>query len=702
MRTRAETESRSIAIQASVTQTIWLDLSVAALVLTAASGVPGLALGRRSNAAQGLASLLVIAGALLGELAAIAVLGGAAIETRTLPGPLSELSLHLRLDPLAAFFLVPVYLLSVAGTLYGTRYWKQTEHPENGRALRLWYGVLVAALAAVVLAADGFAFLMAWEVMALAAFFLVTIEDDRAEVRQAGWVYLVATHAGTLALFALFALLWAVNGSLEFRPMASGAGTQGATSALFLLALVGFGFKAGIVPLHFWLPAAHANAPSHVSALMSGLLLKMGIYGLLRFFTLLPAPPPGVGMLMIAIGTFSAVYGVVFALGQHDLKRLLAYHSIENIGIIVMGMGLALVGVSAQQPAWVALGLAGCLLHVWNHSFFKGLLFLAAGSVIHGAGTREIDRLGGLGKPMSRTAALFAIGAVAICGLPPLNGFVSELLIYVGLFRAGADGASRQWSAAPLAAPLLAMVGALAVACFVKAYGTVFLGPHRSEGAARAHEVPRSMLVAMILLALPCVAIGVFPVLAMPALDRVVHAWVGAESQPPLLGHLIPWTPIMGMNAALVAGVLAVSLILGRRFRRRVPVQTGTWDCGYVQPTAAMSYSASSFAQLLVDLYGWLLRPRAGHAIRTELFPSRQHFHTRVPEQVTEFVLAPLWVSFRRALAPFRALQHGRVQLYLMYVLLTLCILVVLSFPIDEAFVRFLGWWGNGGVHGVE
>jgi len=675
-----------------VTPTIWLDLSVAAIVLTASSGVPGLALGRRSGAAQGLASLLVIVGSLLGALAAVAVLAGAAIETRTLPGPLPELSLHLRLDPLAAFFLVPVYLLGVAGTLYGTRYWKQAEHPENGRGLRLCYGMLIAALAGVVLAADGFAFLMAWELMALSAFFLVTTEDDRAEVQQAGWVYLVAAHAGTLALFALFALLWAVSGTLEFRPMTSSAGTQGATSVLFLLALLGFGLKAGIVPLHFWLPAAHADAPSHVSALLSGVLLKMGIYGLLRIFMLLPAPPPGVGMLMIGIGTVSAVYGVVFALGQHDLKRLLAYHSIENIGIIVMGLGLALIGVSAQQPAWVALGLAGCLLHVWNHALFKALLFLAAGSVIHSAGTREIDRLGGLGKPMARTAALFAIGAVAICGLPPLNGFASELLIYVGLFRVNADGASRLWSAAPLAAPLLAMAGALAVACFVKAYGTVFLGPHRSESAARAHEAPSSMLLAMLLLALPCVAIGLLPALAMPALDRVVLDWIRLDSPPPALSELVPWMPIMGMNAALVGSVLAVLLILRSRSRRRVPAQTVTWDCGYVRPTATMAYTASSFAQLLVGLYGWLLRSRSRDATRTELFPPRQHFHTNVPEQVMDLVLAPLWVSFRRALAPLRALQHGRVQHYLMYVLLTLCTLLALLFPIDELLRRFLGW----------
>jgi formate hydrogenlyase subunit 3/multisubunit Na+/H+ antiporter MnhD subunit len=291
----------------------------------------------------------------------------------------------------------------------------------------------------------------------------------------------VAAHAGTLALFALFALLWAVSGSLEFRPMTSGAVTRGATSLLFLLALLGFGLKAGIVPLHFWLPAAHANAPSHVSALLSGVLLKMGIYGLLRIFTLLPTPPPGVGMLMLGIGTVSAVYGVVFALGQHDLKRLLAYHSIENIGIIVMGLGLALIGVSAQQPAWVALGLAGCLLHVWNHALFKALLFLAAGSVIHGAGTREIDRLGGLGSRWRQRGAL-RDQAVAICGPAATQRFRERSADLRGCSASmrmapRVCGPPRRWRCARNG-------GALAVACF-QGVGTVFLGPHRSEALRR-------------------------------------------------------------------------------------------------------------------------------------------------------------------------------------------------------------------------
>ena len=354
-----------------------LVMSLSAIALSALSGVPGLAFGRRSQRGQEIATLLSIVGALLGAVAALVALSDGRVETLTLAGPLAALPLHLRMDPLTAFFLLPVFVLGGAGALYGARYWRQVEHPENGLKVRLCWGLLIASLAAVLVAADAVAFLLAWEVMALSAFLLVSTEDERAEVRQAGWVYLVATHAGTLALFALFGLLWAVTGSLELRALPSDASRPGVTGVLFLFALLGFGLKAGIVPLHFWLPAAHAHAPSHVSALLSGVVLKMGIYGLLRVLTLVPAPPPAVGLLLLAAGAGSAVYGVLFALGQHDLKRLLAYHSIENIGIIVMGLGLALIGLGAGQPAWLALGLGGCLLHVWNHALFKGLLFLA-------------------------------------------------------------------------------------------------------------------------------------------------------------------------------------------------------------------------------------------------------------------------------------------------------------------------------------
>jgi hydrogenase-4 component B len=669
-----------------------LDASLAALLLAASSGLPGLFLDRRSERGQAIATFLSLAAALLGLAAALGALAGARVETTGIRGALPELSLQLRLDPLSAFFLVPVYVLGAAGTLYGTRHWRQAEHPESARGLRLWFGVLIASLAGVVLAADGVAFLIAWELTAISAFLLMITEDEQPEVRQAGWVYLVSAHVGVLALIALFGLLWAASGSLALRELPQGALGSGGVSAVFLLALVAFGLKAGTVPLHFWLPAAHASAPSHVSALLSGVVLKLGIYGLLRIATLLPPPPPAVGLVLLAVGAGSAVYGVLFALGQHDLKRLLAYHSVENIGIIVAGLGLALIGISAKQPGWAVLGLAGCLLHVWNHALFKSLLFLAAGSVIHGTGTRELDRLGGLAGTMGRTAGLFALGAVAICGLPPLNGFVSELLIFLGLFRVAADRLPGAWSVAALAAPALALAGALALACFVKVFGSVFLGPARSEQAGGAHESPSRMLLAMALLALGCLAIGVLPVLVIPLLDPVIRSWMRLDLSGSSLAELVSWSSLMAANGLLIVGLGGALLLLRRRLRSRRAPLTVTWDCGYSRPGPSMAYTASSFAQILVRLHGWLLRPRAEGVVSREIFPAPTSFHTSVPEQVLDEILTPLWAGLRRRLVPLRVLQQGRIQQYLVYILLTLCVLLVSLLPIDRIATRFLGW----------
>ena len=339
----------------------------------------------------------------------------------------------------------------------------------------------------MLLARHSLVFLGAWEVMAIGAFFAVTAEEREREVRDAGFLYLVSTRASALCLLAMFGLLFAATGSLRLAPLASGAVAPGLQSAVFTLALVGFGLKAGFMPLHVWLPPAHAAAPTHVSALLSGVLIKSGIYGIVRVVSLLPDPSAWWGEALLMLGLISAVLGVALALAQHDLKRLLAYHSIENIGIIAIGLGLALMARDAGRLDIAALALAGALLHVVNHALFKGLLFLGAGAVIQQTGTRALDALGGVAKQMPWTALCFTVGAVAIVGLPPLNGFVSEWLIYSGLLRsiASADGAI--WVLAALAVPGLALTGGLALACFAKVVGVVFLGtPRQLGGGARA------------------------------------------------------------------------------------------------------------------------------------------------------------------------------------------------------------------------
>src|SRR5262249_47715372 len=327
--------------------------------------------------------------------------------------------------------------------------------------LRLFYGLLPAGMALLVIARNSILFMVGWEIMALSAFFLVTTEDRDPQVVETGWLYLVATKIATASLFALFALLHAVNGSFTLAPLNEANLAPGVATAIFVFTLIGFGLKAGIMPFHVWLPSSHAIAPSHVSAIMSGVIIKMGIYGIVRIMSLVPHPPLEWGGTLLLLGSVSGVLGVVFAIAQHDLKRLLAYHSIENIGIILIGLGLSVLGRSVGRSELVALGLAGALLHVWNHGLFKALLFFSAGSVVRATHTREIDALGGLANMMPKTTLGFLLGAIAICGLPPFNGFVSELFIYIGLFRAALLEQRGTWIVGAFGVPTLALIGAL-------------------------------------------------------------------------------------------------------------------------------------------------------------------------------------------------------------------------------------------------
>jgi hydrogenase-4 component B len=448
------------------------------------------------------------------------------------------------------------------------------------------------------------------------------------------------------------------------------------TAALAALAFIGFGTKAGIMPMHIWLPSAHAQAPSHVSAVMSGVLIKMGVYGIVRVCTFFPDVPLSWGLFVLAMGTISAILGVAFAVGQHDIKRLLAYHSIENIGIIIMGLGLALIGRAMHEPLWVLLGICGSMLHVWNHALFKSLLFLGAGSVIHGVGTREIDVMGGLSKRMPLTANCFLIGAVAICGLPPLNGFVSELLIYLGLFHVATTPTATAASAAVFAAPGLALVGALAVACFVKVYGIVFLGAPRSEQAALAHEAGRAMTGPMLVLAGCCALIGIAPLLVAPLLDRAAAAWSGQA-----IGELTIATIVPLQTISIVAGIVLVLVLAGTGFLwlrgiRRAP--TGlTWDCGYAAPSARMQYSSSSFAATLVQLFGWALQPKVHLPKIAGLFPKDANFESHVEDTVLEKAVWPATHAVTWLFSWGRYLQSGSLRAYLMYILVVIVFLLL-------------------------
>jgi hydrogenase-4 component B len=639
-------------------------------LLLAVSGVPGLFLSQKSTTGQHIANLFVLAGAGLGLTGIGDFLLTGESQGFALPWSVPGGEFTITMDGLSAVFLLPVLLISLLGSIYGLEYWKQTEHPHNGSKLRFFYGLLAAGMTLLVISENAILFLFAWEVMALAAFFLITTEDEDKAVREAGWIYLVATHTGTLCLFGVFALLRSATGSFDLTALAAGAISPELATAIFLLAVVGFGLKAGIMPLHVWLPGAHANAPSHISALLSGVLIKMGIYGIVRISSFFPDPPVWWGGMMLALGVVSGVLGVVFAIGQHDFKRLLAYHSIENIGIIVMGLGLALLGRSLGQREWMILGLSGALLHVWNHALFKALLFLSAGSVIHAVHTREIDHLGGLAKAMPYTALCFLIGAVAICGLPPLNGFVSELLIYLGLFQTlGMNGGPSESSAA-FAVPALALIGGLAVACFVKVYGAVFLGVSRSEHADHAHECGLSMLAPMGVLAACCIGIGLAPVLVAPVVEKAVLSWATqAGPVTPQLASLAPLGWISTTGVILIALLLGAAVILQTRLRRNGVAMGPTWGCGYALPSSRMQYTSSSFAQMLVGLFHWALRPQGEQPQLQGLFPTKTRFHTEVPDTVLHGVILPAFRCGAWLSSQFRVLHPGMIQLYVLYII---------------------------------
>lgn len=688
-----------------------LDLVIAAILLALAGSALAWLSPRTSLAGQRLATTITVlsmlaglSGAALGLAGEVGALAGHGASQTLSPFPWPAVGDSLiGLEALSAFFLVPIFLVGGLGSIYGLGYRPRTKYPGSARRIETFWGLLVAGMALLVIARQAMAFLLGWEAMALSAFFLVGAEDSRPETRRASLVYLIATHVGTLALFATFALWRKVTGSFALLPAAAGSMGAGAMAAIFLLALLGFGLKAGLMPLHFWLPGAHANAASQVSAILSGVVLKMGVYGLLRILLLLEDPPAAWGGLLLILGSISAILGVAFAIGQHDLKRLLAYHSVENIGIIFMGLGVAMLGRSSGNAALLVLGLSGCLLHVWNHALFKPLLFLGAGSVLHGAHTREIDRLGGLAKRMPYTAAGFLIGAVAISGLPPLNGFVSELLVYLGLFNGLAmHGTGYVLSA--MAAPVLATTGALALACFVKVYGTAFLGLPRSGAAERAHEATPSMIIPMAVLAAACAFIGLAPGLMAPVLDAVVAPWAGpvsagavsatdatgaAASAP--LPRLASFAPlgVVGSVSLSLAGAIAL-LFLASRLLARAKAAPGTWDCGYAAPTARMQYSASSFARSIVGLFSWALRPHERTPRIEGDFPQPSRMGSHVDDPVLDRRIVPAFRGFEKASLWFHRFQQGLTQSYILAILVATLILLSTLVPFGDILAQLL------------
>ena len=611
---------------------------------------------------------LIVAGAALGLVAATSVLlHGGAPSLRfasALPGGDWEFGI----DALSAIFLIAVLVVGAASAVYGRGYMRYDPGP--AWPSHAWFALEIVALSLVVCAQSLVAFMAAWEVMAIGSFLLVITEHHHAEARRAGYIYVVATHAGTLALFALFAILARGTNDWTFASLASGVrGGSAARDAVLALALIGFGVKAGFFPLHFWLPRAHAASPSHVSALMSGIVIKMGVYGLFRVVWLVGAPPLWWGWTVLSLGVLSAVLGVLWALAQHDIKRLLAYHSVENIGIIFIGLGAGSLAAAHGNEVLAILGYGAALLHTLNHALFKSLLFFGAGAVHRETGTRNMERLGGLVTRMPATWLLFVTGAAAIVGLPPLNGFVSEWLVYRTLFGEG-QAAAPALRLALLAAPALALVGGLALACFAKVAGVVFLGTPRSDSTAAAREPSMWLRAPSAAIAIACAAIGLGAPFVVPPILGAAAGLLPASA-----GRAMPFADAAA--GATQVSVFGLSLVLvfllvwlGMRWLRgRVGHRVfDTWGCGYAKPTPRMQYTASSFAAPLIALFDGLSGVRAHRGATV--------FHTEAYDLVLDRLVSPAWTSVQRAAIRLRGLQQGRLRTYLLYVVATVTVLL--------------------------
>ena len=613
----------------------------------------------------------------------------------TMPGllPFGEMAIHA--DQLSAFFLGVISIVAVAASFYSFGYAGEYIGRRNIGLLVFLYNLFLLSMVGVVLAAHAVLFLIVWEIMSLTTFFLINYEHENPASRRAAFLYVVMTHIGTAFLVIMFMVLYTSTGSLSFETWKGAAHRLPGVlpSVVFLCAVVGFGTKAGIIPLHIWLPEAHPAAPSNVSALMSGVMIKTGIYGMVRvFFDFLGnSIPEWWGIVILFIGVTSSVLGVLYALMEHDLKRLLAFHSIENIGIILMGVGGALLFSALGHASLAAIALIAGLYHVLNHATFKGLLFLGAGSVLHSTHTRNIENLGGLIRKMPWTSFFFLVGAVAISALPPLNGFVSEWLTFQALLLGFHISDLAVRIAVPLTVALLGLTGALAAACFVKAFGITFLGLPRSGHAETAHESSFTMLVPMGFLALLCVGFGVVPGLVVSVLNPVVAPLLGTESSARLALNggmlLMPQSTSTSISPAFLTGFLIVAtllpivagFLLGGKLRTRAAM---TWACGLQKIEPRMQYTATGFSKPIRMIFSTIYRATHEVEISPETSPyfrPQITYELRTESVFLKYLYEPAAGLVLRSARMFRRIQTGHIQSYLAYIFIALVLLLLFA-----------------------
>ena len=658
-----------------------LRLCLALLALWALIGFAGLL---RPLNLRYVGRILFPLGAICGvALAAVAVLNLNALpEQSVLPIGLPDLPMHLRRDALATFFLLLLGAASAGISIFAAGYFRRGEGTAPG-LMCLQYHLFLASMGFVLLADDAYAFMVAWETMAISSYFLVTTQHGLPEIRSAGFLYLLIAHVGAIAILLSFGVMQGGSWQFTFDAMRAARLSPYWATAAFLLALFGFGAKAGLVPLHVWLPEAHPAAPSPVSALMSGVMLKMAVYGVLRVtFDLLGTPQWWWGLVLLAVGLFSALYGVTFAAVQTDMKRLLAWSSIENLGIVFAAVGLGVVFHGVGMNSLAALALIAALYHGLNHAFMKSLLFLGTGAVLHSTGERNLGRLGGLIHPMPWVAWLTLIGTLAMAGLPPLNGFVSEWLLLQSFLFAHEVPRTFVSMILPLGAALVALSAALAAYVMVKFFGVIFLGQPREPGLARAHDAGFLERIGLGWLALGCLLLGLLPTLVTDALRTVVAQF--SQSSLPNTGA--PWWLLVPLTdrqasysapillAALMVIVAATVLLVWGFYHHRVR-RAAAWDCGFGGLNARTQDTAEGFGQPIRHIFGALF------LVKRELpspFDSAPRYYVAVRDRIWRWVYVPLGTGVQRTADAFAWIQQGRISTYLTYSFTTLVVLLAL------------------------
>ena len=656
-------------------------VSSAALLVLAALAIPMARTAAATPVVYG-ASLIIAAVSL--SAAAAHLLGDKAIANVVLPIGVPWLGTHFRLDALSAFFLIVVDLGALCASLFALGYGTQENAPQR---VLPFFPAFLAAMTLVVVADDAFTFLMSWEFMSLTSWALVMSHHREPDNVRAGYVYLVMANFGTLSLLLAFGLLAGPEGLYTFEQMRAAHPSAALGALALVLALIGAGSKAGIVPLHAWLPLAHPAAPSHVSALMSGVMTKVAVYGFVRIaFELAGAPAWWWSMLVLALGGATAVMGVLYALMQHDLKRLLAYHTVENIGIIFIGLALALAFKTYDLPFAAALAFTAALLHVFNHSLFKSLLFFGSGAVLTATGERDMERLGGLIHRMPQTAFVFLVGCAAISALPPLNGFVSEWLTFQAILLSPQLPSWGLKLLVPAVGALLALSAALAAACFVKAYGVTFLGRPRTHAAEAAKETDRFSLAAMIVLSVFCLLVGILPGLFIDALAPVSLSLIGAHMPPQVGAQWLSIVPIAASRSSyngllvfmfmVISGTLAATAIhrLASDRLRRAPA----WDCGYPDLSPMTQYTAASFAQPIRRVFGTMVFRAREHA---EMPPPGDVRAARLDVEISDLIwdalYAPIASGIGLAADRLNRLQFLTIRQFLSLVFSALVILLL-------------------------